>query len=445
MAKGSESAPLAASGQRTRQLQTKGLTEAVIFIARASIRPLVRQELKNAGVGTIFNAETQDACAEHLAHHPEALLVLDWEHGPETVNNVLRAAKGAFNIETRAIFLIAGEVSRNFVSTAAEYYVSRIHTGEISRGAIQEHLEAIVDQESAEMGLRVLLTRVADARARDDWETASMLLNEMHTRYPDDKRIICELAENYIHEERWSEAQAIVEQLTVTSNHNPRIAHLKARCLMKRGDFEQAAALLQETRLVNPFHVDRLVDLGKALMNVDRIREALETFDEALRLAPEHKEAAHGRLQCKLIDGEVNEALALMRQMTSPRELASLFNNAAVLSVRHGRFEHGLSLYHTAIGALGAKDNLVSRLFYNLGLAYHKQGRSDESLDCFQKALKIDDRFDKARHNAQIVASRIARSAGEGAANAVNDYAEVMDEEKLSPSEARTSTVRRTA
>lgn len=422
---------------------TKGLTEAVVFVARASIRPMVRQELKTAGIGTIFNVDTIETCIEHLSSHAGSLLVLDWDHGQETVNAALRAAKGKYNVDTRAIFLIATEISQTLVSTAAEYYVSRLHAGEISRGAVQEHIEAIVDQESVEMGLRAQLARVADARSRGDWAAASSLLTEMHARFPDDKRLVCELAENFIHEDRWAEAQAVVEQLSITANHNPRVAHLRARCLMKRGDFDQAAALLQETRLVNPFHVDRLVDLGKALMNVDRVREALATFEEVLRLTPANLDASQGRIECKLMNGEVNEALTLLRQMSSSRELASLFNNAAVLSVRHGRFDHGLNLYRTAIGAIGTQDGIVSRLFYNLGLAYHKQGRSDESLDCFEKALKIDHRFDKAKHNALVIAARLGRIGDSDVAPTpmVSDYADVIDEEKLSPSEARTGAV----
>lgn len=384
-----------------------GLVEAVLFVNRASIRPLLRQELKNAGIVTIHNVENEEACAEEMARHPEALLILDWDHPPATVNAALRHAKGHFGIDTRPILLIATELSVQIISTAAEYYVSRVHGGEVSRGSIQEHLDFLVDQESNESGLRASLMRVADARRRDDWKSASQLLIEMNRRFPDDRRITCELAENFIHENKWNEASAIVDLLSATSNNNLRVQHLKARCLMKRGAFDEAAELLREARIVNPFNVDRLVDLGKAYMQIDRVKDAMHAFEDVLALEPGHIEARNGQLQCKLLDGDVNDALDLMRQMSTPRELAALFNNAAILSIRHGRFEQGMSLYHTAIGALGDTDDLVSRLFYNLGLAYHKQGKSPESLTCFERALRIDRKFDKARHNAQVVAGRL--------------------------------------
>src|SRR4051812_37283877 len=165
---------------------SKHLGEAILFVNRTSIRPLLRQELKTAGINTIYNADSHDDCATELAQHPLALLILDWDHGPAAVNEVLRTAKGIYGIDTRPIFLIATEMSVPLVSTAAEYYVSRIHAGEISRGAIQDHLEYLVDQESSEHASRVLLTRAADARSRGDWQTAGHLLQEMHRRYPDD-------------------------------------------------------------------------------------------------------------------------------------------------------------------------------------------------------------------------------------------------------------------
>lgn len=397
--------------------------------------------MKLAGLTLIHNVESLDACVAALGRHPKAMLILDWEHGAPQVNATLRHAKGVYGIDTRPIFLIAAEMSTPIIAVAAEYYVSRVHAGEISRGLVQEHLDAIVDQESADHGLRRLLTRVADARARGDWSGATRLLEEMRTKFPDDRRIACELAESLIHENRWHEASELVGRLSVTSRMNLRVQHLKARCLMKRGAFDEAAAILADTSLINPFNVERLVDLGRAYMQVDRVRDALDAFREALALDPSSKEASQGELQCKLINGEVNDALELMRQMTTARELASLFNNAAILSIRHGRFDHGLSLYHTAIGTLGSKDGLVSRLFYNLGLAYHKQGRPGASLGCFERALRIDQGFEKARHNAHIVAVRLGRrTASEGpgmeSSRLSEGFADVNEEEGFSTTEA---------
>jgi tetratricopeptide (TPR) repeat protein len=402
--------------------------DAVVFIHRAAIRPVIRQELKNAGVVNIVNVDSLDECVGHMVRLPLALLVLDWDHGVRAVNSILAAAQAPFKIDTRPIFLIASEVSLDIVATGTEYNVSRIHTGEISRGAIQEHIEWVIDEESDQRGFRPALARVAEAQSTGDFKAASQQLLELNRRFPDNRRISCELADTMIALDRWDQAAAVAEQLSVTDRHNLRAQHIKARCLMHQGDFAGAAAILKATQLINPFNVDRLVDLGKALLNDGQVREALGSFDAALAIDKADTEARKGRVTCKLIESDVNEALALLRQMQNPREIAALFNNSAILAIRQTRFDQGLVLYRTAIGAV-TEPRLTARLVFNLGIAFHKWGRLDEALECFERATTLDKLFEKARHNAAAVASRLGRRAAVDA-QVEEDFADMLVDEK---------------
>lgn len=390
-------------------MEMLGLREAILFVARASIRPALRQELKAVGVTEILTPETADACVEAMQRHSRALLVVDTEHGAQALNAILRGAQGTYNVDTRPIFLIAQELSLPVVAMGTEYNVSRVHTGEISRGAMQQNLEAIAQQEADDQGLRSGLLRVANARSRGDWERAGMVLHEMNQRFPDDRRVICELVEHHIHEDQWGEARGMLEMANLLDQDNLRIQHLRARCLMKEGNFAEAEQVLAQAQLINPYHVDRLIDLGKALMSLDRTREALQKFEAALAMDEHNVDARQGQASCKLLTGDVNDAFTLMRQLSGPRELAAVFNNAAVLAIHHGRFEQGIALYRSAIGALGPKHRMVARLLYNLGIACHKQGRTDEALDCFAQAFAADRAYDKARQNALAAAAKLGR------------------------------------
>ncbi len=414
-------------GRLEDAMEMPGLREAILFVARGSIRPALRQEIKAVGATEIMTPETADACIEALQRHSRALLVLDTEHGSQTLNKILRAAQGTCNVDTRPIFLIAQEMSLPVVAMGTEYNISRLHTGEISRGAMQQNLEAVAAQEADDQGLRSALLRVANCRSRGDWERAGTILTEMNQRFPDDRRVICELVEHHIHEEQWAEARAMLEMANVLDQDNLRIQHLRARCLMKEGNFAEAEAILAQAQLINPYHVDRLIDLGKALMSLDRTREALAQFEAALSLDEHNVDARQGQASCKLLAGDVNDVLTLMRQLSGPRELAAVFNNAAVLAIRHGRFEQGISLYRTAIGALGPKHRMVARLLYNLGIACHKQGRTDEAMDCFAQAFAADRCYDKARQNALAAAAKLGRRLTLPGPSVQDDYSDFAD------------------
>lgn len=391
----------------TENVTAPPINTAIIFLSRTSIRPLIRQELKSAGVSEVFTVETLDSCIEHLIAYPVALLVIDWEVGAENVNRTLKAAQGRFRVDTRPIMLIATEVSSALVAVGGEYQVSRIHTGEISRGAVQDHIDLLLEDEAVAAKLRIGLTQVAAARANCDFAAAEQILRQLVSEHPSNRRLVCELADNLIQTEQWNEALALLEKMgPAAAELDLRVEHLKARCLMKRGDFAGASSLLQLCKLINPYHADRLVDLGRALLHCDKIREALNNFDMALSLDRNHAGARSGAFQCRLLDGDVNDALALMRQMSGPRELASVFNNAAILAIRQGRFAQGLSLYRTAIGALGGDPTLQARLVFNLGIGFYKAMQPIEARECFDQAARIDPLFSNARHNSQVLTRR---------------------------------------
>src|SRR5690606_32135063 len=185
--------------------------------------------------------------------------------------------------------------------------------------------------------LRDTLTKVAEARRSGDWAIAGKLLSDLHERIPDDRRVTCELASNLMQEDRWDEAQTILQQLTVVDGTNLRAMHLLARCHMKQGRFENASEILKQTKLLNPFHVERLLDFGQVLLQLDLIKEALENFDLVLDMDEKNQEARIGKGQCMLMEGDVNDALKFLRELSNPRELAAAFNNAAILSIHHGR------------------------------------------------------------------------------------------------------------
>lgn len=380
--------------------------EAVLFVSRQNIRPLIKQELKAAGIETVFTVENYDSCVEQMILNSAAMLVVDSDHEKMVLNAIFSAAQGSFNVDTRPIFLVTQDMTPEVISYGAEYNISRIHAGEISRSAIQTHLQSIFDEERDELGIRNTMIRVADARMRSDWEMSEFLLLDLFARFPGNSRIACELAENYIHKSDWQKAKAIVESMQDMGETNLRVMHMKARCLMHSGAFGDAEEILQQCKLINPYNVDRLIDLGNVLLNLTRVQEALESFEMALTLDDNRQDAMDGKIQCKLLSGDVNEALSLMRQITSPRELAALFNNAAILSIRQGHFNNGMKLYVTAIGTIGKKEKAAARLFYNLGIAYVKLGQLMDALPCFEKAAAIDDSFYNSKHNANIMATK---------------------------------------
>ena len=77
-------------------------------------------------------------------------------------------------------------------------------------------------------------------------------------------------------------------------------------------------------------------------------------FEEILRLAPELKQAKKGQAKSQLLAGEINEGLNLIRSSLNPREIASVFNTAAIIAIRNGKYPEGLVIYKVAAKHLKA-------------------------------------------------------------------------------------------
>lgn len=388
---------------------SKAIQTAILFIQRAALRPVVREELRKCGVTEFLGAETEEQCLKFLDEYPQALLAVDWEHGYPTVAKVLHNASGASFLQPRPIYLLATQTDHDVIAVGTEYRVARIHVGDVSRTVIQEHVKALLKQKPEDITLQ--LEEAFRARAENRWYDSSLILKSLYEQNPIDDVIVLEYCVNLIHEDKWDKALKVIEALAVLDKKNLRAQNLYARCLMKRQDFDKAIRVLEEAKIINPLQVDRLVDLGNCLFKVNRVKEAYENFRVAFEFEPLSRGAVQGLGACKLVEGEVNECLDLLRPMSTPEELASVFNNAAILCMRQKRFENGFHLYETAIGAVGAeKKKVLARLMFNMALGFFRWKKFDKAREFFHKATVLDGAFKKAIHNANIMERVVGKS-----------------------------------
>lgn len=183
-----------------------------------------------------------------------------------------------------------------------------------------------------------------------------------------------------------------------------------------------------------------LLDRAERHREAGRFEEAIASFDEALRLAPERVETYvalgalyHGR-------GEVERAYEIFVKGLEPApDHRQLLFNAAVLGLRLERFEDALRFADRALAAaprdgelhalrstilrhlqrpeeaLAAQQKAVdlrpgdAQLWFALGNLYHQLDRKSEAIDAFQKATKKDRDLLLAYYNLGAVLFEVER------------------------------------
>jgi tetratricopeptide (TPR) repeat protein len=167
---------------------------------------------------------------------------------------------------------------------------------------------------------------------------------------------------------------------------------------MKMGKFDEASNVLQKADFINPFHVDRLLHLGDAYLHIQKFDRAKGCFEKASDIAPDNEAGKKGVGKAMLLGGDdLNEALALIKQLSGAREMASVFNGAAILSMLHGKFGEGMKLYGIALKTISDDPSVLSKLAFNMGIGFRRKKQIPEASKCFQIALLLDADNNKAK------------------------------------------------
>jgi tetratricopeptide (TPR) repeat protein len=376
------------------------IPDAVVFTKRPDVSRMVTDVLRKKGVANVVVATSREECVDGLNRFARALLVLDWKTGDQNIVSVLSFNAKNPHGRQRPMMLLAEEVTAQLVSVCADYGVTQVYTEGLTPRNLGVRLTALLVGETSPDEVKRILHEASELKSGGAYNDAAVMLRFNLKKYPTNLKIKCELAETLLVLEENEEALLVLQGIDQTKPPYLRGIHLLGRTLLKLGNYEEALKAMEKSQLVNGLDADRLVDVGQVLLNMDRFKDARESFDKALQLEPGHRGATVGKGQAYLMDGAVNEALGILTGSTTDLELASIFNTCAVMSMRKGRHQFGIDLYHSALGAVSRNSKVKSRLFFNMGLGYRRWGKKEKALESLEKARSLDPTF--KRVDAQI-------------------------------------------
>ena len=401
---------------------------AVIFSKRQDVRQAIRASLKAKGLSSsnIQNVTSEKECSKLVAETTSNLVVLDWDKSQKAVTSVLDKIAASLKSASHPVFLIASKSSEDIVKLGVEYKVAKVAIGEITVDTINDQITALIkqslNQDHYSLTMKKLSSFIDDAR----YDEAIAFLKKAHMGAGNDELFGAELAELYFQNNRYEECKSLLKNIMNEFPSNARVKHMFARLKLKEGDYDGALASLRGAQLISPANVERLLEIGEAYLNIYRTDQAMDAFKQVLEIDPELKEAKQGKAKSLLLSGEINEGLELIRSSFNSRETASLFNTAAIVASKNGKYKEAVSLYKLSVQNVVKDDQLSSRIFYNIGIGFMKWGKLDKAIVCFEKAHSLDAEFDNARFNAD----RVKLMDSEPNNVALTEIDALMDEEE---------------
>jgi tetratricopeptide (TPR) repeat protein len=148
-------------------------------------------------------------------------------------------------------------------------------------------------------------------------------------------------------------------------------------------------------------------EFGVALVQAGRVPEAMQVFEEVLRLRPDYAEA-HIALGTALLQlGRVQEAVEHFQQaLQIEPDFAVAHYNLGIAFVKQGRLQEAIDHYEQAVQL--EPDFAVAH--YNLGIAFVKQGRLQEAIKHYEQALRIQPDYADAHNTLAIALIQLGRA-----------------------------------
>ena len=189
------------------------------------------------------------------------------------------------------------------------------------------------------------------------------------------------------HAGQFQEAISIYKKLLPRQRRNPKFLYLLGTASLQLGHVKYGLDILRRSIAIDPQNAYAHNNMGLALQTLQRLNEALPSYDKALAIQPGFLEALNNRGNAFQTLNRLNEALSdYDRALAINPNYPEAFNNRGNTLRGLGRFEEALASYDRAL----ALRESYFEVNYNRGVLLHDLGKLDAALLSYNEVLEIN-------------------------------------------------------
>jgi tetratricopeptide (TPR) repeat protein len=177
---------------------------------------------------------------------------------------------------------------------------------------------------------------------------------------------------------------------------------------VRNADYQSPLAIWQDTVHKRPHNSMAHYNLGVVFDRLDRVDEAIEHYQWALRLQPDYAEAHSNLATALVMSGDTREAIAHYEQAVRIQpDYAMAHNNFGNALASLGKSNEAIEQYHAALSLYPD----YAHAHYNLAAFLARLGRTDEAIEHYREALRLQPDYVLAHTNLGIALAATGRTA----------------------------------
>lgn len=351
--------------------------------------------VKELGVKSVVTAKTGAEGMEILEQEKSQLVITAWELPGMSGTIFVQKARSSRKRRHLPFLLYSKRMNEEDVRMAKELGFNDILAMPFNQNEARDIINRILAREANLDPVEVKARKIEGLLYEEQANDALHLIEPKFFRKgPYQARAYTVTADLWLRLGQLDKMADCLEKAIVANPEYYPAYQLKAQLLTKQEKHDEAITLLEEMMHLSPKNLSTKINLGQAYVCADRLDDAKKVFDNVIEIDKENQDAKDGQASVAIMKGDLSLATQLIAETDSGNDLARMFNNIAIGKVKKELFEEGIKIYNNAIVLLIDKAKL-SRLYYNLGLAYRKKGELEKSFSNLALSYKSEPNFQK--------------------------------------------------